>query len=131
MVRAWLFFAALTAAGCTADTDCSVTTWAHGLCEDAAVDDADVAEPGGGGGEEDRDAQLRDASTYRPPRDSGDEEDRDAQLRDASTYRPPRDASGPPAGCCKVCRGNVKPCGDTCIRAEYTCHTTGGCACSG
>lgn len=37
---------------------------------------------------------------------------------------------GGPPGCCKVCTGG-KPCGDTCIAYNKTCHTPGGCACSG
>ncbi|WP_156372596.1 hypothetical protein [Deinococcus sp. Leaf326] len=42
--------------------------------------------------------------------------------------------TGTPGGggttCCKICR-NSKPCGDTCISYDKTCHTPGGCACSG
>jgi hypothetical protein len=32
-------------------------------------------------------------------------------------------------GCCKVCKTG-KPCGDTCISEQDTCHTAGGCACA-
>jgi hypothetical protein len=31
-------------------------------------------------------------------------------------------------GCCKVCTTG-KPCGDTCISEQDTCHTAAGCAC--
>lgn len=31
-------------------------------------------------------------------------------------------------GCCKVC-DDGKPCGDTCIDADDTCHVGAGCAC--
>ncbi len=31
--------------------------------------------------------------------------------------------------CCKVCTTG-KPCGDTCIAKNLTCHTAGGCACA-
>lgn len=31
--------------------------------------------------------------------------------------------------CCKVC-STGKACGDTCIAANQTCHTSGGCACN-
>lgn len=40
-------------------------------------------------------------------------------------------SSGPgPSPCCKICTTG-KPCGDTCIAANKTCNTPGGCACSG
>ena len=32
--------------------------------------------------------------------------------------------------CCKVCTDS-KPCGDSCIGTNQTCHKTGGCACNG
>ena len=32
------------------------------------------------------------------------------------------------AACCKRCRTG-KPCGDSCIANNQTCHVTGGCAC--
>jgi hypothetical protein len=32
--------------------------------------------------------------------------------------------------CCKVC-SQGKACGDTCIDANLTCQTSGGCACNG
>lgn len=35
----------------------------------------------------------------------------------------------PPSYCCKVCTKG-KPCGDTCINVNYTCHEGPGCACS-
>jgi hypothetical protein len=35
-----------------------------------------------------------------------------------------------PSKCCTVCKTG-KPCGDSCISASETCHTSGGCACSG
>jgi len=34
-----------------------------------------------------------------------------------------------PPGCCKVCTTG-KPCGDTCIARDLTCHVGPGCACS-
>ena len=43
------------------------------------------------------------------------------------------DLTGPPvvlAACCKVCRKG-KACGDSCIKASYTCHKGPGCACDG
>jgi uncharacterized protein YjdB len=36
----------------------------------------------------------------------------------------------PPRVCCRVCTTG-KPCGDSCIAANLTCRTSGGCACSG
>lgn len=33
-----------------------------------------------------------------------------------------------PAKCCKVCTKG-KPCGDTCIAQDKTCHVGPGCAC--
>ena len=33
------------------------------------------------------------------------------------------------AACCKICRAG-KPCGNTCIARDKTCHTSGGCACA-
>lgn len=33
-----------------------------------------------------------------------------------------------PAKCCKVCTKG-KPCGDTCIAQDKTCHVPPGCAC--
>jgi uncharacterized protein YjdB len=38
--------------------------------------------------------------------------------------------STPPRVCCRVCTTG-KPCGDTCIAANLTCRTAGGCACAG
>jgi hypothetical protein len=35
----------------------------------------------------------------------------------------------PPSQCCKIC-SKGKACGDTCIRADYTCHKGRGCACN-
>lgn len=35
----------------------------------------------------------------------------------------------PPRVCCRVCTTG-KPCGDTCIAANLTCRTSGGCACA-
>lgn len=32
------------------------------------------------------------------------------------------------SACCKICTKG-KACGDTCIRASYTCHKGRGCAC--
>jgi hypothetical protein len=32
-------------------------------------------------------------------------------------------------GCCKVC-SEGKACGDSCIAADQTCNTVGGCACN-
>lgn len=32
--------------------------------------------------------------------------------------------------CCKTCSGS-KPCGDSCIPNNQTCHQGAGCACSG
>ena len=34
-----------------------------------------------------------------------------------------------PGTCCKKCKDS-KPCGDSCIARNQTCHTIGGCACS-
>jgi hypothetical protein len=34
----------------------------------------------------------------------------------------------PAQGCCKVC-SKGKPCGDTCIARNKTCHVGPGCAC--
>jgi hypothetical protein len=31
--------------------------------------------------------------------------------------------------CCKECTHKSKPCGDTCISRDKSCHTDGGCAC--
>ena len=46
--------------------------------------------------------------------------------------RPPVDSSSvgciPASQCCKVCRKG-KACGNSCIRASYTCHKGRGCAC--
>lgn len=36
--------------------------------------------------------------------------------------------SAMPARCCKVCTKG-KPCGDTCIAQDKTCHVPPGCAC--
>lgn len=39
--------------------------------------------------------------------------------------------SGPSAtaACCKHCGATSKPCGDTCISKDKTCHVGPGCAC--
>ena len=34
------------------------------------------------------------------------------------------------AACCKICKKG-KACGDSCIKATYTCHKGPGCACNG
>lgn len=36
---------------------------------------------------------------------------------------------GTQSACCKVCTTG-KPCGDTCIAANDTCHQAPGCACA-
>ncbi|MFN8463976.1 MAG: SH3 domain-containing protein [Caldilineaceae bacterium] len=50
----------------------------------------------------------------------------------APSYTPSYGGSsgGSSSSCCKVCRKG-KACGDTCIRASYTCHVGAGCACNG
>lgn len=40
------------------------------------------------------------------------------------------DGDSPTGTCCRVCRTG-KPCGDSCIAADKTCNTPGGCACAG
>ncbi|RKI09809.1 hypothetical protein D7Y15_23205 [Corallococcus sp. AB030] len=32
-------------------------------------------------------------------------------------------------GCCKYCGSDSKPCGDSCISLDKTCHKGPGCAC--
>lgn len=39
-----------------------------------------------------------------------------------------QDLPANPASCCKVCRKG-KPCGDSCISQNYSCHKAPGCAC--
>jgi hypothetical protein len=54
------------------------------------------------------------------------EEEREARRRAAEERRNESRSYG--GGCCKYCsRG--KPCGDTCIARNKTCHVGGGCAC--
>ena len=36
---------------------------------------------------------------------------------------------GGSGSCCKVCGPDSKPCGDSCIRREFECHQSWGCAC--
>ena len=47
-----------------------------------------------------------------------------------TVFLPPT-AVPPSSGCCKRCDpAKSKPCGDSCISLDKTCHTPSGCACS-
>lgn len=43
------------------------------------------------------------------------------------TFKP--QPTSAPVNCCKHCGPNSKPCGDSCISLDKTCHKVGGCAC--
>lgn len=50
----------------------------------------------------------------------------DATTRDPSA---PLQSCTPAEQCCKIC-SKGKACGNSCIRASYTCHKGRGCACN-
>ena len=54
----------------------------------------------------------------------------ESDLRDRSVEPDPQSRGGciPASQCCKVCRKG-KACGNSCIRASYTCRKGRGCAC--
>ena len=54
--------------------------------------------------------------------------DRSASGRAANRLLGNEEPTEVPAACCKVCTKG-KPCGDTCIAQDKTCHVGPGCAC--